>query len=932
MSTPTKTPVKYSHRLALTPSAKFFCFVCGKTEERKSCRRQLFCNSEKTDVCKFLETALEITVTAATIACTCCIGRVRTAYKTLSAFKESTRANLKELTSRYKSVTAKRCAADTPSSRKSLFQGKNDASVDMSKEQAKSDIQEDGEEKNTLPIFLPVPPQYSEVAMAILKEDEDSIVESVYRIPSLKDRIIKNVCDTVSYEAESLCKDRGSNFHDRTASGLKNWSFTGQQEELKKSAPNINRILNSITRKEESPHIRAGQLTALSVLLHCRNRNVNANAALMSLILKKGGAKKAVFKRLSALHLCVSYNTTLRLQTQMGADFDMPVKMWAEKVHSDALEERKLQVETGDGAEAQTGKKSDTHPGYKVVGDNVDFKAKARHMTLKNQNKDHHMFNTMAVKHRVPSEHLDNTNPKKDITTTPYSTFLPNHQESLLYRQELIVITGRIISHYCPELSWISKILPRHIPHEFLDLTKQKTEVYGLGVIDCNESTSDGIIDIMEYLHQYVPGHNKEGPVKILSGGDLLTAEREFNAQQDLRDFDKFSDRLHGLVPNIEDMHTYANFMCVLWHQFYNTKSSKDIGTLYSARNYLNARNVPADPMKDLNASEELMLKYTDCLVLCAAMEYFGMANLKDRPTKHRQEDTFQDILSPINYVQHVLGEIVDLYVSTTIPQMGDDHPSTIYECPFCNKKYKQLTSLKKHTDNIHKQKSVPLMKQKRDDKFHYVTNALGQCLLLRNFLDARKLGDGERIVRLHKFMLLSFRQDGRIKYTHQVLHQIAQIECLLTPRLSFQLTWNRFVNNKGMIDSNIELDRELEHRNKYFKEDIKGFRGKITPQSIERVSRSSQAVQEVLCRFDEESFVKKDSGKHTKCSMDTDVLYLLEQMQAENLFKYIPGRFFLGFQHIQAHSFDGLDTIQLKEWMRKTLLSFSKMGIYERR
>ena len=93
-------------------------------------------------------------------------------------------------------------------------------------------------------------------------------------------------------------------------------------------------------------------------------------------------------------------------------------------------------------------------------------------------------------------------------------------------------------------------------------------EVYGLGVIDSNASTSDGIIDIVDYLHQYVPWHNKEGLVKILSVGDLLT---DFNAQQDLRDLDKFSDRLHGLVPNIEDMHTYTNLMCVLWHQFYNT-------------------------------------------------------------------------------------------------------------------------------------------------------------------------------------------------------------------------------------------------------------------------------------------------------------------------------------------------------------------------
>jgi len=39
---------------------------------------------------------------------------------------------------------------------------------------------------------------------------------------------------------------------------------------------------------------------------------------------------------------------------------------------------------------------------------------------------------------------------------------------------------------------------------------------------------------------------------------------------------------------------------------------------LYQARVFLNARSVPKDPMKDVNACEELIFKYSEALILSA--------------------------------------------------------------------------------------------------------------------------------------------------------------------------------------------------------------------------------------------------------------------------------------------------------------------------
>lgn len=63
---------------------------------------------------------------------------------------------------------------------------------------------------------------------------------------------------------------------------------------------------------------------------------------------------------------------------------------------------------------------------------------------------------------------------------------------------------------------------------------------------------------------------------------------------------------------------------------------------------------------------------------------------------------------------------------------------------------------------------------------------------------------------------MLYFKIDNRTKYAGQSLHLLAQINDLLHPAYAHELTWNRSVNNLGKVDNNVELDRELEHRNKY--------------------------------------------------------------------------------------------------------------------
>lgn len=89
--------------------------------------------------------------------------------------------------------------------------------------------------------------------------------------------------------------------------------------------------------------------------------------------------------------------------------------------------------------------------------------------------------------------------------------------------------------------------------------------------------------------------------------------------------------------------------------------------------------------------------------------------------------------------------------------------------------------------------------KAKKEDKvFIYGCVHISLGLLLRNADDAVKQGDGERLVRLWRFLTLLFRQHGNNKYALAGLRLTASIKGLLTPKQAHHLTWNRFAATKA--------------------------------------------------------------------------------------------------------------------------------------
>jgi len=278
-----------------------------------------------------------------------------------------------------------------------------------------------------------------------------------------------------------------------------------------------------------------------------------------------------------------------------------------------------------------------------------------------------------------------------------------------------------------------------------------------------------------------------------------------------------------------------------------------------------------------------------------------------------------------------LLDQLMKRYV---LPDIADSNPEEeAFKCSQCLKKYKRMRSLVKHIQTKHNSPVTNMSAgNDQDSIMNYSRNALTLTFIAKNFLDAKKRGDGERIYRLYKYLLVYFKVDGRHKYSYQSLHFLAQINFLLPPALAHELKWNRFVNNLGKPDSNVELDRELEHRNKYVKEDLGQYQGKVTEKSLERCSKTYDTLQKIVNHFDEETGLNAPSGKHTSADWKDDVLKLAAQYTEAKIVENLPGRSHNCFPDFPTNYLHKLQSNKFKTWMYEKLQELSQLGIYQHR
>eukprot|EP00794_Sanderia_malayensis_P002024 gene2024-2301_t len=599
-----------------------------------------------------------------------------------------------------------------------------------------------------------VPDNLHSLTRGISDGNIKAIAHCAWKNENIREEIINNVGRDIAKECNSLCSKKTSNFRvakDDVLKKLEEFTFTKQEEELENEAPllwkfvlaagcNKRGMLRNKFKKCE--FIKPALLSSVAMILRTRNRQVNVNATLNALALRRGGADKMTNKRFDRLAICLSYGESLKYQEQLGTDTVHIIKGWrngsnealaidsrhedvndnlqnAEAVATEILEISEINwsdddesltdalsqsVEDniandsipGDGQDTgildisatlqevsisndmenhsekslhdKETKKKDRH--FILAGDNVNLSLKAKHTSREKGNKQLNLFNCIASEARVPfvSGTFKNRLPIDERPeNVPLSIFLPNDDDDLQLKLDFKFIIAKTLIKHFEEVGWFAKYTLDNMHHQFMQHTSKKSNTLCLGVLDKDENVGEDIIQIMHFLHKFVP--EEAGEIHpVLSFGDELTCEREQNAQEDQRD---------GPLP-------------VIWSILYDSKSAADQGTLYSAKNFLNAKNVPSNPMHDIDATYDLIQQYTEALIVTAYGVIKEKHNLSVNKLAEEQKVTMEIILN----------SILEEYV---MPSIAVDWKDTKdWQCKECGKTYKNISTLRKHKKDKH--------------------------------------------------------------------------------------------------------------------------------------------------------------------------------------------------------------------------------------
>lgn len=323
--------------------------------------------------------------------------------------------------------------------------------------------------------------------------------------------------------------------------------------------------------------------------------------------------------------------------------------------------------------------------------------------------------------------------------------------------------------------------------------------------------------------------------------------------------------------------------MQVLWIRLYSTSSSMDRGTLYQLRNLIDRRNVTTTPKNNVNACEDFLELVISGHAIAAAMKVLDMTALGDTPSSplvslipwmYEEEERKSMLLD-------VASKVVDAHVDMAFDHSREKQPDCVYA---------------------------------------YASEVLSLGLLYVEFHDAIKEGDGERVMRVWKYLLLLFRACHRTNYACEAFSLLSQYHVTLPPHLAEQLKWSRFINMHGLAGHNISCDLHMEHLNRLAKTAIQGLGANKSRKAILRVGKGICSLEKVLVNFDKVNNVAQVSGHRSRVSMAKDFRLIIDQLVSSDVFGVSEvdpiARNHAAFPDFSRNLMRDLDEKELKQWM----------------
>ena len=186
------------------------------------------------------------------------------------------------------------------------------------------------------------------------------------------------------------------------------------------------------------------------------------------------------------------------------------------------------------------------------------------------------------------------------------------------------------------------------------------------------------------------------------------------------------------------------------------------------------------------------------------------------------------------------------------------------------------------------------------DHIYNYHRSKIAFGLILFDYQDAIKKGDGERLFQVYKVCLLLFKANNKSKYAYVILLYLVQIVAILSKKDAHSLKWNRFYNKHGTKAGNIPLDLRMEQMNKIVKTMWRSLGSNLNEASAARLANTVDEMEHILSSVDRDCGFQSCIGYRTKGNPHPAVQQITKDLVAIDAFTYHKGNHHLqNFQKV---------------------------------
>ena len=218
------------------------------------------------------------------------------------------------------------------------------------------------------------------------------------------------------------------------------------------------------------------------------------------------------------------------------------------------------------------------------------------------------------------------------------------------------------------------------------------------------------------------------------------------------------------------------------------------------------------------------------------------------------------------------------------------------------------------------------------DDVYNYQLALLEFGMIIKNFYDAISEGDGERVFRSWKFMLLYLKADGKrsSKYSLEAFYMICQYYALLSERHAHRLIWNRFAKNGSGLGGNIPLDLALEHLNLVLKSCLRTLGPNATNHNaVDRYCKALVTSKKLIDQWDRTCAYIRQSGKHVSSEITNDMQKIVKELMEKRALRPTEGRHYVHYRSIKHCLIADFDLTAMFKWVNehKKLVHLNKVA-----